>query len=381
MSPSEDPHRAVVQVDVKLDGRAYPILIGSGLLVSAPQYLTELLPGARFAIVADEAVAAYANDLERRLASNGLLLGKTCFVPPGESSKSFPMLERVCGALLDAGLERSHAVIALGGGVIGDLAGFAAAIVKRGVRLVQVPTTLLSQVDSSVGGKTGINSSHGKNLIGAFHQPSLVLADLATLETLPQREFRAGYAEIVKYGALGDAAFFDWLEQNSARVFARESDALTYAIETSCRMKAELVARDEFERGDRALLNLGHTFGHAVEAWAGYSGGLLHGEAVALGMVLAAQFSETEGLCDASVAARLKGHLIGYGFATDFEALRHQMGRTPSLESQLSFMAQDKKMKDGEMTLVLLRAIGDAFVAAKVPRPAIRGFLKAQLSR
>jgi 3-dehydroquinate synthase len=381
MSPSEDPHRAVVQVDVKLDGRAYPILIGSGLLVSAPQYLTELLPGARFAIVADEAVAAYANDLERRLASNGLLLGKTCFVPPGESSKSFPKLERVCGALLDAGLERSHAVIALGGGVIGDLAGFAAAIVKRGVRLVQVPTTLLSQVDSSVGGKTGINSSHGKNLIGAFHQPSLVLADLATLETLPQREFRAGYAEIVKYGALGDAAFFDWLEQNSARVFARESDALTYAIETSCRMKAELVARDEFERGDRALLNLGHTFGHAVEAWAGYSGGLLHGEAVALGMVLAAQFSETEGLCDASVAARLRGHLTGCGFATDFEALRHQMGRTPSLESLLSFMAQDKKMKDGEMTLVLLRAIGDAFVAAKVPRPAIRGFLKAQLSR
>ncbi len=243
-----------------------------------------------------------------------------------------------------------------------------------------MPTTLLSQVDSSVGGKTGINSRHGKSLIGAFHQPSLVLADLATLDTLPAREFRAGYAEIVKYGALGDAAFFEWLEANGARVFARDSDALTYAIERSCQMKAAIVARDELETGDRALLNLGHTFGHAVEAWAGYSGDVLHGEAVALGMVLAAQFSESQGLCDASVATRLKRHLGECGFATDFEALHRQVGRIPGLESLLAYMEQDKKVKDGEMTLILMRGIGEAFVAPKVPRQLIRSFLEAQIS-
>jgi 3-dehydroquinate synthase len=377
MTGSEPKH---VQADVTLGARSYPILIGTGLLNSAPQHLKAFLPDARFAIVADKSLRSYAGSLADRLSAQGLLLGEVCFVPSGEGSKSFSQLERVSGALLDLGIERRHAVIALGGGVIGDLAGFAAAIVKRGVRLVQIPTTLLAQVDSSVGGKTGINSLHGKNLIGAFHQPSLVLADLATLETLPPREFRAGYAEVVKYGALGNAAFFDWLEANGYRVFARESAPLTYAIEMSCRMKADFVARDEFETGDRALLNLGHTFGHAVEAWAGYSGRVLHGEAVALGMVLAARFSESQGLCSAQVAARLKGHLGTFGFATDFAGLQRQVGSMPELGTLLAYMEQDKKVKDGEMTLILMRGIGEAFVAPKVPREAIRAHLAAELT-
>ncbi len=369
------------EVTVTLGDRSYPILIGSGVLASAPQHLMQVLPGTRFAIVADWALSSYARDLERQLLEHGLLLGEICFVASGEGSKCFAELERVCNALLDLGIERRHAVIALGGGVIGDLAGFAAAIVKRGVRLVQMPTTLLAQVDSSVGGKTGINTGHGKNLIGSFHQPSLVLADLATLESLPLREFRAGYAEIVKYGALGDAAFFGWLESNGARVFTRDSDALTYAILKSCQMKAEIVGRDELEKGDRALLNFGHTFGHAVEAWAGYGGDLLHGEGVALGMVLAAKFSQGQGLCDASVAARLEAHLAEFGLPVDFESLHAQVGRSPGLEELLAFMEQDKKVNDGRMRLVLLRGLGEAFVAQDVPRDAIRDFLEAQLPR
>lgn len=368
------------QVTVTLGERSYNILIGSGLIATAPQNLMQALPGARFAIVADWALSSYARDLEGRLREHGLLLGEPFFVPSGEPSKCFSGLERVCNALLDLGIERRHAVIALGGGVIGDLAGFAAAIVKRGVRVVQMPTTLLSQVDSSVGGKTGINSRHGKNLIGAFHQPSLVLSDLATLETLPDREFRSGYAEVVKYGALGDAAFFEWLEANGHRVFARDGDALTHAILRSCEMKAEIVARDELETGDRALLNLGHTFGHAVEAWAGYSGALLHGEAVALGMVLAAKFSEAQRLCGASVAARLKAHFLEIDLPADFESIRAQVGKTPSLQELLAFMEQDKKVTDGQMTLVLLRGLGDAFIARDVPRDAIGAFLQAELS-
>jgi len=367
------------QVTVALGERSYPILIGGGLIASAPQHLMQAMPGTRFAIVADWALSGYAHDLERRLSEHGLLLGEICFVPPGEGSKCFSELERVCNALLDLGIERRHAVIALGGGVIGDLAGFAAAIVKRGVRLVQMPTTLLAQVDSSVGGKTGINARHGKNLVGAFHQPSLVLTDLTTLESLPDREFRAGYAEVVKYGALGDAAFFSWLEANGARILARDGDALTYAILKSCQMKAEIVSRDELETGDRALLNLGHTFGHAVEAWAGYSGALLHGEGVALGMVLAAQCSEAQGLCGASVAERLKGHLAEFGLPVDFKSLNEQVGHMPGLEELLAFMAQDKKVKDGQMNLILLRGLGEAFIAHDVPRDAIRGFLQAQL--
>ncbi len=379
MTASAKIDRTSGQVTVALGERSYPILIGAGLIASAPQHLMQAMPGTRFAIVADWALSGYAHDLERRLSQHGLSLGEICFVPSGESSKCFTELERVCNALLDLGIERRHAIIALGGGVIGDLAGFAAAIVKRGVRLVQMPTTLLSQVDSSVGGKTGINARHGKNLVGAFHQPSLVITDLTTLETLPEREFRAGYAEVVKYGTLGDSAFFSWLEANGARILSRDGDILTYAILRSCQMKAEIVARDEREDGDRALLNLGHTFGHAVEAWAGYCGALLHGEGVALGMVLAAQLSESRGLCGAEVAGRLKTHLAEFGLPVDFDSLIAQVGRKPGLEELLAFMEQDKKVKDGQMNLVLLRGLGEAFIAHDVPRDAIRAFLKAQL--
>jgi 3-dehydroquinate synthase len=376
---SADINRKSGQVTVTLGARSYEIVIGAGLLASAPQHLMQALPGARFAIVADWSLSAYAQDLERQLQEHGLLLGEICFVPSGEKSKCFAELERVCNALLDLGIERRHAVIALGGGVIGDLAGFAAGIVKRGVRLVQVPTTLLAQVDSSVGGKTGIDMRQGKNLAGTFHQPSLVLTDLSTLASLPDREFRAGYAEIVKYGALGDALFFEWLEENGQNVFARDGDALTYAILKSCQMKADIVGRDELETGERALLNFGHTFGHAVEAWAGYSGGLLHGEGVALGMVLAAKFSQAQGLCGPSIAARLKAHLGEFGLPTDFKTLGAELGRVPSLDELLVYMEQDKKVRDGQLTLVLLRNIGQAFVANDVPREAIRDFLQAQL--
>ena len=259
------------------------------------------------------------------------------------------------------------------------------------VPFVQAPTTLLAMVDSSVGGKTGIDTAHGKNLVGAFYQPSLVVADLNTLKTLPKREFRAGYAEVVKYGALGDAVFFRWLEQNGEAVFGhgavderrrvrrQERDDLVYAVETCCQMKAGIVSRDERESGDRALLNLGHTFAHAVEAWAGYSGELLHGEAVALGITLAAQFSFDEGLCGSQVASRLKTHLAGLGLPVSFAEIRRQLGRGPSVDELIGFMEQDKKVKSGEMTLILFRGMGDAFVAPNVKRDRIRAFLQSQL--
>ncbi len=385
---SSEMSAATAGIIVNAGTRNYLVLIGYGLIEAAPAYLMRHLGGARYAIVADEFVAHLAKTLEEGLAKQGLLLGPTCFVPSGEGSKSFARLESVCGALLDLGLERSHAVIALGGGVIGDLAGFAAAIVKRGVRVVQIPTTLLAQVDSSVGGKTGINARQGKNLIGAFHQPSLVLADLASLKTLPPREFRAGYAEVMKYGALGDASFFQWLEENWERVFAQEEEALTRVVEVSCTMKANIVARDEFETGDRALLNLGHTFGHAIEAWAGYSGKVLHGEAVALGTVLAAQFSHRQGLCDETVPQRLEAHLANCGFATSLigtsegnaASLKSQTGSVPTVQELLHFMEQDKKVRNGQMTFILLRAMGQAFVARNVSRQEIGAFLEEQLS-
>ncbi|MFZ1107003.1 MAG: 3-dehydroquinate synthase [Rhodomicrobium sp.] len=370
---------ALTRVDVKLGSRSYPILIGSGLLGAASEHLSKALPNTKFAIVADEAIEQYAGTLEAGLSASGLLLGKPIFVPSGEGSKSFAELERVCGALLELGIERDHAVIALGGGVIGDLAGLAAANIKRGVALVQAPTTLLAQVDSSVGGKTGIDTPQGKNLVGAFHQPSLVLTDIDTLKTLPKREFLSGYAEVVKYGALGDAVFFRWLEQNVDAIFDFDAEALAYAIETCCQMKAEIVSRDEKESGDRALLNLGHTFGHAIEAWAGYSGGIVHGEAIAVGMELAFRFSASKGYCGTRIADRLKQHLIDVGLPADFAGVRKLTGRSPSLDELMTFMEQDKKVKDGQIALILVRGVGDAFIERNVPKAEIRAFLRAQL--
>jgi 3-dehydroquinate synthase len=332
------------------------------------------------AIVADQAIQALSQRLANHLKERGLLLGPVIAVPGGEASKSFAGFERVCNGLLDLGIERNHAVVVIGGGVVGDLAGFAAASVKRGVALIQVPTTLLAQVDSSVGGKTGINSRHGKNLVGAFHQPSLVLIDTDTLDTLPPRQFRAGYAEVAKYGLLGDADFFAWLEDRQEAVYRREPDALIRAIEISCRMKAAIVERDERESGDRALLNLGHTFGHAIEAWAGYSGAVLHGEAIALGMVLAAEFSEMQGICAGGTAKRIAAHFEAAGLPRSFDDIAMLAGgKLPGADQLLGFMAQDKKVSDGKMNLVLLRRVGDAFVARDVPADKLRAFLGGKL--
>ena len=300
MSPDDTASAGMpATVRVDLGERSYDVLIGTGLLARAADLVHARLGAARCAIVTDANVAKHhLGTLEQALAALGRHAG-TAVLPPGEATKSFASLARVCERLLETGLERGGLVVALGGGVIGDLAGLAASLVRRGVRFVQIPTTLLAQVDSSVGGKTGINTPQGKNLVGTFHQPSLVLADIGLLATLPEREFRAGYVEAAKYGLLGDAAFLGWLERNWPAVAAQESAALAHVVATSVAGKAAIVARDETETGDRMLLNLGHTFGHALEAWAGYSDRLLHGEAVAIGVCLAFELSRELGLVDA----------------------------------------------------------------------------------
>jgi len=304
-----------VVVDVALGERTYDIVIGRDVLASLGERVSSLRPGVRTAIITDRNVARHwLEGTEASLAQAGVAASRI-IVEGGEGSKSYATLEQVSEALVAAKIERSDLVIALGGGVVGDLAGFAAAILRRGVDFVQVPTTLLAQVDSSVGGKTGINSPQGKNLIGAFHQPVLVIADTAVLDTLPPRQFRAGYAEVAKYGVLGDAAFFTWLEANHADI-SKGGAARDHAIATSCRAKAAIVSRDERETGERALLNLGHTFGHALEAATGFSDRLFHGEGVAIGMVLAAEFSVRLGLMPQADAARIERHLAAAGLPT-----------------------------------------------------------------
>jgi 3-dehydroquinate synthase len=364
-------------VNVALGERSYDIMIGRGQLASLGQKIAALRPGAKAAIVTDETVARHhLAATEAALAAAGI--GSTCVtVPPGESSKSFPILQLVCEALISARIERADLVVALGGGVIGDLGGFAAAVVRRGLDYVQVPTTLLAQVDSSVGGKTAIDSSHGKNLVGAFHQPVLVVADTALLDTLPAREFRAGYAEVAKYGLLGDAAFFAWLEASWQDVFAG-GPAREHAIAVSCRMKAAIVVRDERETGERALLNLGHTFGHAFEAAAGFSGRLLHGEAVALGMVLAFAFSAGRGLLAQSEAERVERHLAAVGLPTRVSAVP---GGMPSADRLMELIAQDKKVKRGKLTFILARGIGASFIAPDVDAAEVRAFLVEKLAK
>jgi 3-dehydroquinate synthase len=336
----------------------YPVWVGP--LERAPW------PAAgRRVVVSDETVAAL--HAGRVPAAAGLVE-----VPPGEEHKTLETAQRIWHALVAQGVTRADHVVALGGGVVGDLAGFCAAALRRGLDYVQVPTTLLAQVDSSVGGKTAINSRHGKNLIGAFHQPILVVADTALLDHLPAREFRAGYAEVAKYGLLGDAGFFAWLEANADDVFAGAGAAREHAIATSCRMKAEIVARDERETGDRALLNLGHTFGHAFEAAAGFSGRLLHGEAVALGMALAFDFSAHLGLLPPAEAERVRRHLGKVGLPTH---IRDVPGGVPGVDGLMELMAQDKKVRRGRLTFILARAIGAAFVAPDVEAAQVRAFL------
>jgi 3-dehydroquinate synthase len=368
-------------VKVALDARSYDIVIGRGLMASLGARIAALRAGANAAIVTDESVARYhLPAAEAALADAGVATTRV-IVPAGEGSKSFRIFEQVCEAIIDARIERSDIVVALGGGVIGDLAGFAASVVRRGLDYVQVPTTLLAQVDSSVGGKTAINSAHGKNLVGAFHQPILVLADTAVLDTLPAREFRAGYAEVAKYALLGDAAFFAWLEANWRDVFAggnsSGSSAREHAIAVSCHAKAAIVARDERETGERALLNLGHTFGHALEAACGFSDRLLHGEAVAAGMALAFAFSARQGLLPAAEAERAIRHLAAVGLPTRPSDIP---GGLPSVDRLMDLIAQDKKVKRGMPTFILARGIGAAFVETGVDREDVRAFLDEKLA-
>jgi 3-dehydroquinate synthase len=363
-------------VNVGLGNRAYDIIIGRGVVASLAARIAALKPGARLAIVTDENVArAHLVAIEAQLSAAGIAASRIV-VPPGEMSKSFASFERVCDALIEAKIERNDLVVALGGGVVGDLAGYAAASVRRGLDFVQVPTSLLAQVDSSVGGKTGINSRHGKNLVGAFHQPVLVLADTALLDTLPQRDFRAGYAELAKFGLLGDAGFFAWLEANWQDAFAG-GPTREHAIAVACRGKAAIVARDERETGERALLNLGHTFGHAFEAAAGFSDKLLHGEAVSIGIACAFEFSAKLGLLPQVEAERAIRHLAAVGLPT-------HIGDVPAVktntEALLDLIAQDKKVKRGKLTFILVRGIGKAFVANDVDPADVRSFLAQKLA-
>ena len=364
----------VETVHVDLPGRAYDVRIGPDLLSQAGAEIRGLLPRPKVWIVADETVAAaHAATLSAGL---GDLETATLTVPPGEASKCWAELERVVSWMLSERIERRDVVIAFGGGVIGDLVGFAAAILRRGIRFVQIPTSLLAQVDSSVGGKTGINTAHGKNLVGAFHQPSRVLADISLLSTLTPRDFLAGYGEVVKYGLLGDAAFFDWLETNGPAISGGDVALRVAAVRRSVEMKAEIVMRDETEQGDRALLNLGHTFCHALEAATGYSDRLLHGEGVAVGCALAFELSARLGLCSQEDPSRVRAHLRAMGMKTDIADID---GDLPDADALLDLMGQDKKVLDGKLRFILARGIGQAFVTSDVPKDVVRAVLSDAL--
>src|ERR1700692_3713694 len=373
-------HSDSITVDVALGDRAYDIVIGRDVLQSLGGRVAALRPGARTAIVTDRNVARHwLAKTEASLSEVGIATSRI-IIDEGEGSKTYAGLEQVSEALIAAKVERNDLVIALGGGVVGDLAGFAAAILRRGVDFVQVPTSLLAQVDSSVGGKTGINSPQGKNLLGAFHQPVLVVADTAVLDTLVPRQFRAGYAEVAKYGVLGDEAFFAWLEANHTDIFSGGA-AREHAIAPSCRAKAAIVARDERETGERALLNLGHTFGHALEAACGFSDRVLDRQAASVGMVLAAELSAELGMIGGSDAARVRHHLAEVGLPTHLQDIAGfaQEGLADA-DALMTLMAQDKKVKRGRLTFILLEAVGRAVIASDVEPSLVRCFLKAKLA-
>ncbi|SEJ39891.1 3-dehydroquinate synthase [Pseudooceanicola nitratireducens] len=364
-------------VHVALGDRSYDIQIGEGLLAQSGRWIAPLLARPRVAVLTDENVAAQHLDAFRAgMAAEGIEV-VALSLPPGEATKGWEQFSRAVEWLLEQKVERRDVVVALGGGVIGDLAGFAAAVLRRGVRFVQVPTSLLAQVDSSVGGKTGINAPQGKNLIGAFHQPSLVLADTGVLATLPERDFLAGYGEVVKYGLLGDAAFFDWLEGNAPKMAAGDMAARIHAVRRSCQMKADIVARDETEQGDRALLNLGHTFCHALEKATGYSDRLLHGEGVAIGCALAFELSSRLGLCSQESPSRVRAHLRDMGMKVDLADIP---GDLPAAEELFALMGQDKKVVDGQIRFILARGIGEAFVTSDVPSDKVIALLDERLS-
>jgi 3-dehydroquinate synthase len=368
---------ALRTIRVGLDARAYDVLVGPDLLAEAGARIAPFAPRGRVAVITDATVQAALGDrLAAGLASGGLRADWLA-LPPGEATKCMAQLERAVGWLLDLKFGRDDLVVAFGGGVIGDLVGFAAAIAKRGMDFVQIPTTLLAQVDSSVGGKTGINAPQGKNLIGAFHQPRLVLADVDALATLPRRELLAGYGEVAKYGLLGDAAFFEWLEVNAAAALAGDRDRLIAAIARCVEMKAEIVARDEFETGDRALLNLGHTFGHALETATGYSDRLLHGEGVAIGCGLAFELSQRLGLCPQEAPSRVRAHLRAMGMTA---TLADIPGPLPDADSLVGLMANDKKARDGRIAFVLADDIGAARVVRDADPAAARAVLADALA-
>ncbi|MGB3406923.1 MAG: 3-dehydroquinate synthase [Jannaschia sp.] len=359
-------------VHVPLGERGYDVHVVTGLLAQAAEHVAPLLRRQRVFVVTEDRVAPLHLDALR--AGLDGIDAPALILPAGEGTKDWTHLSRVVEWLLDQRCERGDVVVAFGGGVIGDLVGFAAAILRRGVRFVQVPTTLLAQVDSSVGGKTGINTRHGKNLVGAFHQPVLVLADIDLLGTLTPRDFLAGYGEVAKYGMLGDAAFFGWLESNGPALAAGDVTARTEAVRHSVRMKADIVAHDETEQGDRALLNLGHTFCHALEAATGYSDRLLHGEGVAVGCALAFDVSARLGLCSQEDPSRVRGHLQAMGMLRD---LKDIPGDLPDAETLLDLMGQDKKVLDGKLRFVLARGIGEAFVTSDVAADAVLDVLRA----
>ncbi|KAB0540904.1 3-dehydroquinate synthase [Pseudochrobactrum saccharolyticum] len=369
-------HVATETVHVSLGDRSYDILIGSGLIARAGQEIAARLPGIRAAVVTDENLAKlHLPSLLDALEAAGIN-ATPVVVAAGEKSKGFATLETVTNDILKARLERGDAVIALGGGVIGDLAGFVAGIVRRGMNFIQIPTSLLAQVDSSVGGKTGINTAYGKNLVGVFNQPQLVLADTDILDTLSKREFAAGYAEVAKYGLIDQPEFFEWLENNWQGIFTGGA-ARQQAIATSCRAKAAVVARDERETGDRALLNLGHTFGHALETATNYdSSRLVHGEAVAIGMVLAHQFSARLGLISEDIAVRVEKHLKAVGLPVSMK----EIAGLPSADVLMSYIAQDKKVSRGSLTFILTRGLGQSFIAKNVNAADVEAFLQEKLA-
>lgn len=364
------------KVDVELGDRSYAIHIGEGLLGRAGEIISPLLARKKTVIVSDENVAKFhLATLQDSLDAFGIA-HTAIIMPPGEATKSYEKFQFLCDELLANDVERNDIIIAFGGGVIGDLAGFAAAVLRRGVNFVQIPTSLLAQVDSSVGGKTGINSSHGKNLVGAFHQPLAVIADIGLLDTLPPRELASGYAEVAKYGLLGDIGFFEWLEDNAAALFAGDGQVRIKAISRSCEAKADVVARDEQEHGVRALLNLGHTFGHALEGATGFGQRLLHGEGVAIGTVLAFRFSEKSGLIAEGAAKRVQAHFASVGLPT---TLADISGDLPDAATLVNFMRQDKKASDGKLVFILARKIGDTFVEKDVAETDILEFMQEEL--
>ncbi len=364
-------------IHVPLGDRAYDVQVAPGLIAAAGAAIAPLLRRPRVAIVTDANVAAaHLGALEASLSAEGIA-STALTLPPGEATKCWSELQRTVEWLLAQEVERRDVVLALGGGVIGDLVGFAAAILRRGVRFVQVPTSLLAQVDSSVGGKTGINTAQGKNLVGAFHQPSLVLADIGALDTLPPRDLLAGYGEVVKYGLLGDAAFFGWLEEHGPAIAKGDAAARAQAVARSVEMKAGIVVRDETEQGERALLNLGHTFCHALEAATGYSDRLLHGEGVAIGCALAFDLSSRMGLCAQEDPSRVRAHLAAMGMKGSLSDIP---GDLPDADALLALMAQDKKVIDGRLRFILARGIGEAFVAEDVDPATVRALLAEALA-